>query len=93
MWAGWLVNNTLVIVFFNQADADSTIAISLSQELGIAQISSYSTRDPIRHTNLGVSTRDVLTAKVSSHSVEVRVLSVFFKTTEDNSILTGISEV
>lgn len=48
--------------------------ISLKQEVKLTIKSSYLIRDPLRKNSLGSSTNDEISAKVSTHSVEIRVL-------------------
>ena len=75
IWAGPLSNNQYVVIFFNQGDIETPISVSLKNDLKL-DYDSYTQRDPVRRKDIETSTTDILTDRVSRHSVEVRILTL-----------------
>lgn len=75
VWGGPLSNNRYVVIFFNRGEVEVSIDVSLKEDLQLVY-DSYTQRDPIRHKDIALSTKDVLSEKVAHRSVEVRILTL-----------------
>ena len=69
-----------MVIFFNQGDIEADINVSIKNDLKI-DFESYTQRDPVRHKDIAMSTKDVLSERVGRHSVEVRILTLKKKQT------------
>ena len=64
-----------MVIFFNQGDIETPISVSLKNDLKL-DYDFYTQRDPVRRKDIETSTTDILTDRVSRHSVEVRILTL-----------------
>ncbi len=56
------------MIFFNQGEVETSISVSIKNELKL-DYDSYTQRDPVRHKDIEASTKDILNEKVGRHSV------------------------
>ena len=68
MWGGPLSGNRYAVIFFNRGQSEVNITLSIKNELKLDYVS-YTSRDPVRHEDIPVSTNDILNETVKSHCV------------------------